>query len=514
MNTLGQELILALKEHGAREIFGIPGDYALHLFKTIEDTKILPLYTLSHEPGVGFAADASARMNSSISVACVTYGVGGLNMVNAIAGAYAEKVPVVVISGAPAAGFKNSNLQLHHEVKDVASQYRVFKEITCAQAVINHVEEAPEKISKTLHACIKHSRPVYIEVPKDLVYAECYPIKRHEEEKPDLELIQSCADRVMGCLKTAKRPVIMVGEEAKRYKLIDKISDFAKATGIPLITSMLGIGIFEREKHLVEGSYKGVLSSKGIKDMMINSDLLFLLGVFVTDANFSPALSELPEEKTIHFFDRKLRVKGETFPQIEPEKFLSYLLGKAKKHPSCNLYKKTKEQFSEKLVADNEKITQIDIASGINELLDNYGNIPVCADIGDCMFTSLSIKDTARIVEWRYGSMGYSIPAGLGIQASTSKRPIILVGDGAFEMTGMELCNCQKYGWDPIVIVFNNQSWGILKAILPDTEFDVLPKLNFVKLSESLGGIGVRVETRAQLKEALLQLIKQGVNSS
>src|SRR5215203_1303525 len=104
MTKLGEVLLRALKAHGAREIFGIPGDFILPFFKVIENSAILPLYTLSHEPGVGFAADAAGRYyGQGLGVAAVTYGAGGFNMVNAVAGAYAEKSPLVVLAGGPSA---------------------------------------------------------------------------------------------------------------------------------------------------------------------------------------------------------------------------------------------------------------------------------------------------------------------------------------------------------------------------------------------------------------------------
>ena len=93
--NLVQSLLTALRDHGAREIFGIPGDFALPYFRIVESSGILPLYTLSHEPAIGFAADASARMRGSLGVAAVTWGAGALNMVNAVAAAYAEKSPPI-----------------------------------------------------------------------------------------------------------------------------------------------------------------------------------------------------------------------------------------------------------------------------------------------------------------------------------------------------------------------------------------------------------------------------------
>src|ERR1700739_3200886 len=99
MPTLAAALLQGLKDHGAREIFGIPGDFVLPLFKVIEESSILPHFTLSHEPAVGFAADAASRYQCRLGVAVVTYGAGAFNIVNAVAGAYAERSPVVVIAG-------------------------------------------------------------------------------------------------------------------------------------------------------------------------------------------------------------------------------------------------------------------------------------------------------------------------------------------------------------------------------------------------------------------------------
>src|SRR5512140_2517910 len=132
--TVAAELLGALGRAGAREIFGIPGDFALPFFDAIEADGRLPLYTLSHEPAVGFAADAAARMRCAPSVAAVTYGAGAFNIVNAVAAAFAEKSPVVVISGAPGAYERGSGLLLHHQAKTLDSQYEMFRRVTCDQA--------------------------------------------------------------------------------------------------------------------------------------------------------------------------------------------------------------------------------------------------------------------------------------------------------------------------------------------------------------------------------------------
>jgi indolepyruvate decarboxylase len=124
MPNLARTLLQAVRAHGAREIFGIPGDFALPFCREIEDSAILPLYT--HEPAIGFAADAASRFRASISVAAVTWGAGALNLVNATAGAYAERVPVVVVSGAPGTGERSSGWKLHHMARALDTQTAHF----------------------------------------------------------------------------------------------------------------------------------------------------------------------------------------------------------------------------------------------------------------------------------------------------------------------------------------------------------------------------------------------------
>ena len=129
--NVAESLLAALRDHGASRVFGIPGDFVLSFFKVVEESGLLPLHTLSHEPSVGFAADAAARIACAPGVAAVTYGAGALNMVNPVAAAYAEKSPLVVISGAPGRNEGRAGLLLHHQVKRLDSQFEIYREITC-----------------------------------------------------------------------------------------------------------------------------------------------------------------------------------------------------------------------------------------------------------------------------------------------------------------------------------------------------------------------------------------------
>jgi len=156
------------------------------------------------------------------------------------------------------------------------------------------------------------------------------------------------------------------------------------------------------------------------------------------------------------------------------------------------------------LVADGATISPMDICAGVNDLFARHGKMPIASDVGDCLFTAMDIEPTPLVAPGYYATMGYGVPAGLGIQAATGERPLILVGDGAFQMTGWELGNCRRYGWDPIVLVFNNSSWEMLRAFQPESSFNTLDRWEFAGMAAGMGGDGVRVDTRAELKKVTL----------
>src|SRR6266581_2327183 len=182
---LGQFLFEYLYRRGVRHSFGIPGDFVLPTFTWLEKSKIQSI-TTTHEPAAGFAADAYSRING-IGLVCVTYCVGGLNVLNAIAGAYAEKSPVVVVSGAPGRKDREKDPLLHHKVKTFETQRRVYDEVTVASTVLLDEHRAASEIVRCVDACLRHKRPVYIEVPHDMVDREIPTVQIPLAIKPQSE---------------------------------------------------------------------------------------------------------------------------------------------------------------------------------------------------------------------------------------------------------------------------------------------------------------------------------------
>ena len=505
--SIAESLLFSLRENGAQQIFGIPGDFALPFFKVIEESQILPLYTLSHEPGIGFAADAAGRYTSTLSVVAVTYGAGALNMVNSVAAAYAEKSPLVVISGAPGRGESRAGLLLHHQAKTLDSQFQIYKEITCDQVKLDDPLTAPELISQALNACHKYSRPVYIELPRDCVSLPCEAVPQLERTCSDPQAVSACGSEIYDKLLSALSPVLLVGVGIRRYRLENKVALLAKRLGLPVVTTFMGRGLLADTDAPLIGTYMGRAGSSEVTKLVEQSDALFMLGAIFSDTNFGVCEQQIDGRNTVQAINNHVSLGYHVYPDITLADLVDELLLKV--DGSLGKTAKRNISYPSGMPADNEKITPLDIAKAINDLMKEVGNFPIASDMGDCLFTALDISNTALVAPGYYATMGFGVPAGLGLQAASGQRPLILVGDGAFQMTGWELGNCGKYGWDPIVIVFNNRSWEMLRAFQPESKFNDLSDWNFAELANGLGGDGVRVETRCELKSALDNAVRK-----
>ncbi len=501
--NLAESLLHALKAHGARQLFGIPGDFVLPFFKVAEESGILPLYTLSHEPAVGFAADAAARMQAAPGVAIVTYGAGALNMVNAVASAYAEKSPVVVISGGPGRGESASGLLLHHQAKRLDSQFQIYREITCAQTRLDDAATAPAEIARVLAACIREARPVYIEVPRDMSFVDCEPVVPEAPDRVDPDALAACVEEILVRLKGAASPVLMAGVEVRRYGQEEHLAELAGRLGIPVVTSFMGCGLLADAGTPPVGVYLGVAGDPKVAELVEESDALFMLGVILSDTNLGVSGRKIDLRHTILAFDGQVSLGYHTYADIPLADLIAELLEKTSDVAASCAALSPPAANARGFVADDEAISPEDIASGINLMMARHGRLPLAVDIGDCLFTSLDIDHTHRVAPGYYATMGFGVPAGLGLQAATGQRVLIMVGDGAFQMTGWELGNCARYGWDPIVVVFNNSGWGMLKCFQPESGFNHLNEWNFADMASGMGGAGVRVQSRAALGEAL-----------
>jgi indolepyruvate decarboxylase len=512
--TLATALLKGLRAHGAREIFGIPGDFVLPFYKVIEESGILPHFTLSHEPAVGFAADAAARYHSGLGVAVVTYGAGAFNTVNAIAGAYAERSPVVLIAGAPGARERASGFMLHHQARTVDTQLAVFKEVTCDQAVLTDAATAPAEIARVLRSARERSLPVYIEFPRDMVGAPCGEVPVLPRTAANAEALAECADEIVARLKAAKSAAIIVDVEIRRYGIEDKVAQLARQLGLPVVTTFMGRGLLENAADVAVGTYLGAAGDARITRLVEEADALLLLGVIVSDTNFALSQRVIDARRTMLAIDRQVHIGHHVYPDIPLDALIGALTERATTAAQPAAMPQVPARYPRGLQADATAVAPSDIACAINDLFDRHGPMPMTADIGDCLFTAMEIENSALAAPGYYAGMGFGVPAGIGVAAATGRRPLILVGDGAFQMTGWELGNCRRYGLDPIVVLFNNCSWEMLRVFQPESQFNNLDDWHFADIAPSIGGYGERVATRRQLAAALESAVaRRGVFS-
>jgi indolepyruvate decarboxylase len=503
--SIGEYLIQQLQAHGVKHVFGIPGDYVLGFYDQLLKSDIRTVVTCD-EQGAGFAADGYARVHG-LGVVCITYCVGGLKVVNPVAGAFAEKSPLVVISGAPGLNERDKNPLLHHKVRDFNTQQRVFDEITVASAALEDPDTAFAEIDRVLHAAVRYKRPVYLELPRDLVgvtgRAEHRIRDRHETSDPHV-LAEALAEAA-ALLNNAQRPVILADVEVHRFGMQDELLKLVEKTGIPVAATILGKSVFAEQHPLYLGVYEGAMGRDDIREYVESSDCVLLLGAFMTDINLGVFTAQLDPAKSISANSERLAIRYHTFEDVRFKDFVRGLLSADLRRHASTAHPHPPQVCEFQPGRHGEKVTIARLFERINAFLAD-GTI-VVADVGNALFgaSDLLIRHRTEFLgPAYYASMGFAVPAALGAQmARPDLRPVVLVGDGAFQMTGMEISTIARYGLNPVIIVLNNFGYGTERHI-HDGPFNDVLAWRYYKLPELLGkGRGFLVETEEQLDAAL-----------
>ena len=297
--TVGGYLIEQLQAHGVQHVFGIPGDYALALIDEIVKSPLTFVNTCD-EQGAGFAADGYARI-AGLGAVCVTYAVGSLKVANAVAQAYAEHSPLVVICGAPGLQERARHPLLHHRVGDYETQLRIFRHLTVASAALDDAKTAGAEIDRLLHAAQRRQRPIYLELPRDLVHAEIETGHRHVDipEQSDPDALAEALREAGAMLAAARKPVILAGVEIARFGLRETLIPFANGANIPVAVTMQGKSVACDACLPYIGVYAGAIGLETTRSYVESSDCLLLLGALLTDMNLGMFTANLDTERMI-----------------------------------------------------------------------------------------------------------------------------------------------------------------------------------------------------------------------
>ena len=503
--TVADRLIEALLASGVDHVFGVPGDFTLQLNKRVEE-RMAFVGTLD-EQGAGFAADAYARLRG-LGCVMVTWGVGGLKLVNSTAQAWAESSPVVVVSGAPGVAERAGDPLLHHRVKGFDTQRKVMEQITALAVELDDPASASERIALAVATAKRRQRPVYIEIPRDIVGLPAPPLPViPPEPAPDPDLVADAVADAIGVIRAAKRPVIIAGIQMARLGLQADLDALARATGFPVAESLLGKSVVGSYDDWCIGVYAGALSADSVRERVESSDCVLVLGARLTDLNTGMFTVDISQSQAILSHPEALTVHRRTYPGVGIRELMQALIAEFPETspPVDHPVMQPKATFMPTPGAP------LGITSAFAAMRGRLGiGQTVLADPGDAMFGAISLDtdESGFVACGYYASLGFASPGALGAGlARPDRRPVVIVGDGAFQMTGTELAATARWGVHPVVIVLNNDGYGTERPML-DGGFNDIPALRYAALPEYFGfGVGVRADTEdafdAALSEAL-----------
>jgi len=522
--NIGDYLIESLYGRGIRYIFGIPGDYILSFYDLLTKSKISVVNTCD-EQGAGFAADAYARVRG-LGVVCVTYGVGALKLINTTAQAYAEKSPVVIISGAPGLKEQIKNPLLHHKVRDFDTQRRILDQVTVASTVLGDPRTAAYEIQRVLSAALRFKRPIYIELPRDVVYTMIpgqyqHPLDILRPEQSDPDALREAVAEAGNMISAAKRPVIIAGEEIHRFGLQDALLAIIDKMRIPVAATILSKSVISELHPFFIGIYEGAIGQEKARQYVESSDCIIILGATLSDTTLGMFTAQIDQKRVVYASAEKLSVMYHHYDNIDIRDFFNALIdapmtGNQDNEQSIipsyvTLASRTPVNnaltFASSLPRSTpgRRVTVKYVFEYLNSCLTD--DMIILADVGDALFAGADLilrGNTKFLSPAYYASLGFAVPAGIGAQlAERTLRPLVIVGDGAFQMTGVELSTALRYGLNPIVVVLNNGIY-LTEQLMLEGAFNELQRWNYASIPQVIGGgQGFNVETEEQFNDAI-----------
>ena len=364
-----------------------------------------------------------------------------------------------------------------------------------------------------IHAVERYKRPGYVELPSDMVNVVQSHKHRDQSlaELTDTAALQECIAEAAMMLNQSRRPVILAGVEIHRFGLQDALIELVEKTRIPVAATILGKSVVSEAHPLYLGVYEGAVGRTDVQQYVESADCVLMLGCFMTDINLSVYTANLDANRTIYTTSEKTSIRRHSFENVPFRSFLKTLIkAPLKRRQKPELPKPELTLSSDP--QDDDRITTRVLFSILNDFITD--DMVVISDIGDCLFGAVDLKIHKRtefLSPAYYTSMGFGVPASLGTQlANSSLRPLVLVGDGAFQMTGLELSTVVRLGLNPVVVILNNHGYSTERQIM-DGSFNDILNWNFSKVPELLGGgLGFVAHTvgdvRKALKESLANL--------
>ncbi|KYQ97473.1 indolepyruvate decarboxylase [Serratia plymuthica] len=512
--TVADYLLDRLAQIGIRHFFGVPGDYNLQFLDHVIAHPQIAWVGCANELNAAYAADGYARCKPAAAL-LTTFGVGELSAVNGIAGSYAEYLPVIHVVGTPALRAQRAGDLLHHSLGDGDFGHfaRMAKEVTVAQANLT-AANAEAEIDRLLTTALFERRPVYLMLPSDVAEAPLAsrpaPLMLRQAHLSQASL-QAFIAAAREMLLPARRVSLLADFLAERFGAERVLEQWMNEVDMPHSTMLLGKSVFDETHACFTGTYAGAASDPQVKQLIENADVVITVGVRFTDTITAGFSHHLPTEKCIDIQPFEARVGQQVFSQIPMRDAVQALHQLTL--PLALQWQLPAIKRPELPAPSGSGLDQHGFWQQIQDFL-RPGDI-VIADQGTACFGAavLSLPQGCRfIVQSLWGSIGYTLPAAFGAQtAEPDRRVLLLIGDGAAQLTAQEIGSMLRDGLKPVIFLLNNEGYTVERAIHgPEQRYNDIAQWNWTQLPQALAGEHqvktLRVTEPEQLRQALREV--------
>ncbi|EIJ1328905.1 alpha-keto acid decarboxylase family protein [Salmonella enterica] len=512
--TVADYLLDRLAGCGIGHLFGVPGDYNLQFLDHVIDHPTLRWVGCANELNAAYAADGYARM-SGTGALLTTFGVGELSAINGIAGSYAEYVPVLHIVGAPCSAAQQRGELMHHTLGDGDFRhfYRMSQAISVASSILDE-QNACFEIDRVLGEMLAARRPGYIMLPADVAKKTAIPptealaLPVHEAQSGVETAFRYHARQ---CLMNSRRIALLADFLAGRFGLRPLLQRWMAETPIAHATLLMGKGLFDEQHPNFVGTYSAGASSKEVRQAIEDADRVICVGTRFVDTLTAGFTQQLPAERTLEIQPYASRI-GETWFNLPMAQAVSTLRELCLE---CAFAPPPTRSAGQPVRIDKGELTQESFWQTLQQYLKPDDIILV--DQGTAAFgaAALSLPDGAEVVvQPLWGSIGYSLPAAFGAQtACPDRRVILIIGDGAAQLTIQEMGSMLRDGQAPVILLLNNDGYTVERAIHGAAQrYNDIASWNWTQIPPALNAAQQaecwRVTQAIQLAEVLERLAR------
>ena len=514
--TVGSYLARRLQQIGLKHHFAVAGDFNLVLLDQLLIVRELEQVYCCNELNCGYSAEGYARARGA-AAAVVTFSVGGLSAINAIGGAYAESLPVILISGAPNSNDRATEHLVHHTLatNDWSYQLEIAKKVTCAAVSITSAADAPHQIDYAIRTALRERKPAYIDIACNIAAAPCAapgPISAViADAASDPETLEAAIATAATFLEAKRKPILLIGSKLRAAGAEKQAIELAEALSCSVTVMAAAKSFFPEDHPQFAGIYWGEVSSPGAREIFDWADSMVCLGTIFNDYS-TVGWTAMPSGAGVLTADlHRVYLEGHDFGRVHLRDFLSGLARKVQKQPATMVeYQRIRSHPQPQQPAKPDaKLERTEIFRQVQDLIT--ADTTVIAETGDSWFNGMALKlpGGARFeIEMQWGSIGWAVPATFGYAVGASSRRIIaLIGDGSFQLTAQEVAQMIRRKLPVIIFLINNHGYTI-EVEIHDGPYNNIKNWDYAGLihafnAEDGRGRGLRATNGGELEEAI-----------